>query len=311
MKINLSDIEKEFKNYGYIVDENTIYAVYTALMLEKPLLIDGPAGTGKTEIAKVLSNIFNAKLIRLQCYEGIDFSKVLYEVDYAKKLFRQVLFQGIGGSKIDALLKGNKFTDVVEQLENEMGINGEEFIIERPVYEAINPNNKETKVLLIDEIDKADSEVENMLLETLSDFSISIPEVGTIECDKKNKPIVVLTSNAERELSEALRRRCVYLRLDYPSVNTEMEILKSKANVSDEFAKSVAELIFNIRKKVKLRQKPSIAESIEWANTLFNFLGVKEVNSLFLNEIKNSLCVLSKNHKDIEKISVFLEEELS
>lgn len=311
MKLTLMQIENEFKRQNYIANENILYAVFTALALDKPLLVDGPAGVGKTELAKVLSKITDAKLIRLQCYEGIDYTKVLYEIDYAKKLLRQVLVQGMPHENMVINSGGKSISEIAIELEKEMGLNGKEFIIERPVYEAINPENKYKKVLLIDEIDKADEEVENMLLETLSDFQMSIPEVGTVECDKDNKPIVVLTSNNKREISEALRRRCIYLYIDYPSVDTEMKILTTKANVSEEFAKEIAKLVSTIRTGLDLRQNPSIAESIEWANILFNHLEVKELSKQFLRDIKYSLNTLSKNHKDMEKIGAFLDKNIN
>ena len=309
-KMSLDELEREFKKQNYIAGDNILYAVYTALCLEKPILVDGPAGVGKTELAKTLSKIFDAKLIRLQCYEGIDASKALYEVDYAKKLQRQVLFQGVAQGDIARIINGRAFHEVAVELENEIGLNGKEYIIERPIYESINPDNKYKKVTLIDEIDKADMEVENMLLEPLSDYSLSIPELGIITCDLNNKPFFVLTSNNQREISEPLRRRCVYLYIDYPSIATEMEILISKANVSEQFAEDVAKLVSKIRSNLDLRQNPSIAESIEWANVLFNHLGVESITKKFLNEIKLSLSALSKNNKDLDKISTYLDSQV-
>ena len=309
-KMSLDELEREFKKQNYIAGDNILYAVYTALCLEKPILVDGPAGVGKTELAKTLSKIFDAKLIRLQCYEGIDASKALYEVDYAKKLQRQVLFQGVAQGDIARIINGRAFHEVAVELENEIGLNGKEYIIERPIYESINPDNKYKKVTLIDEIDKADMEVENMLLEPLSDYSLSIPELGIITCDLNNKPFFVLTSNNQREISEPLRRRCVYLYIDYPSIATEMEILISKANVSEQFAEDVATLVSKIRSNLDLRQNPSIAESIEWANVLFNHLGVESITKKFLNEIKLSLSALSKNNKDLDKISTYLDSQV-
>lgn len=309
-KMTLDELEREFKKQNYIAGDNILYAVYTALCLEKPILVDGPAGVGKTELAKTLSKIFDAKLIRLQCYEGIDASKALYEVDYAKKLQRQVLFQGVAQGDITRIINGRAFHEVAVELENEIGLNGKEYIIERPIYESINPDNKYKKVTLIDEIDKADMEVENMLLEPLSDYSLSIPELGIITCDLNNKPFFVLTSNNQREISEPLRRRCVYLYIDYPSIATEMEILISKANVSEQFAEDVAKLVSKIRSNLDLRQNPSIAESIEWANVLFNHLGVESITKKFLNEIKLSLSALSKNNKDLDKISTYLDSQV-
>lgn len=317
MKITLNEITKALEAENYIADESVVYAVYTALTLEVPLLLEGEAGTGKTALAVALKGLIekhfndkNTELIRLQCYEGIDYTKVLYDVDYAKKLLRQTLYQGVAQKDIQAMLQGRKFKDAVHDLESDMCTEGEEFIIERPVLRAINPKISHKKVLLIDEIDKADSEVENLLLEALGEYSLTIPSIGTIAADKDNKPIVVLTSNSVRELSEPLRRRCVYLYIDYASVETEMKILMTKANVEESFARSVSQLVRDIRQCLDLRKNPSIAESIQWADMLFNHLGVTEISSKYLRELQMSLNVLGKNKKDIDKMSVFLESEV-
>lgn len=302
MKVKYSpkEIRDMLEKEGYITNDDVIYAVFTALSLEKSLLIDGPAGVGKTELAKVMSKILESELIRLQCYEGIDASKVLYEINYPK----QLLYQNILKTNIDSLINGKSFDEAISIIDEKTAFYGEEFILERPVLKAISPKNKIKKTLLIDEVDKTDSEVEAMLLEALSDYSVSIHEYKTIHSDIDNRPFIVLTSNNQRELSEALKRRCVYLYIDYPSVENEAKILQEKANVSYDFAMSLSKIISNIR-NYNLKQKPSIAESIEWCNVLYNHLNITDLNNLTLKqktELEYSIRVLLKNERDIAEI---------
>lgn len=307
-KYSPSDIKNMLEKEGYITSDEVVYAVFTALSLEKSLLIDGPAGVGKTELAKVMSKILESDLIRLQCYEGIDSSKVLYEMNYPK----QLLYQNILKSNIDSLIIDKDFEDAVKVIEDKTSFYDENFILERPVLKAINPNNKRPITLLIDEVDKTDSEVEAMLLEPLSDYSISIHEYKTIVCREDNRPFVVLTSNNQRELSEALKRRCVYLYIDYPSMENEAKILEKKAKVSYDFALSLSKVVSNIR-SYNLKQKPSIAESIEWCNVLYNHLNIDDLNSLTLEQkttLEFSLRVLLKNERDIEEIKNKIKEIL-
>lgn len=306
MNYTVEQLDKLFKEQKYISNKFLNYAVFTGLTLKKPILVDGPAGVGKTELAKVLAKITNSELIRLQCYEGIDYSKVLYEIDYAK----QLSYQNILRSQLDEELKGLSFKKAIEKVNNEKFFYTEEFIIKRPVLKAIDPNSTNPKVLLIDEIDKTDAEVEAMLLEPLSDYSISIPEFGTITAKEDNKPIVVLTSNNSRELSEPLRRRCVYIYIDYPSIEVEKQIISAKSNVDLDFAQQVAEFMNNLRENVNLRQVPSIAESIEWAKLLHHYMGINELSLENWESLGNSFSVLIKKQKDVEKIKSFAQTNL-
>lgn len=306
MEIKLEELKTLFQKEKYIINDNILYAVFTALKLGKPLLVEGPPGVGKTELAKVLAKIFDSKLIRLQCFEGIDSSKLIYDIDYPK----QLLYQNILKNKIDDLLQDKSFEESINIIENETNFYGENFIIERPILESINPKNNYKKVLLLDEIDKTDYEFEAMLLETLSDYSVSIPEFGTIKCDENNKPIIILTSNNKRELSDAMKRRCIYLYIDYPSIELEKEIISSKCNVNTNVAESFAIFINKIRNNLDLKKNPSIAESIEWVQTIIQVFEVNSLENIEDNLLKNSLNILLKNQYDIKKVVENLKEIL-
>lgn len=304
MDISIETLKKELEKYNYIAENNIIYAVYTALQLEKPLLIDGPAGVGKTELAKVIAKIFNAELIRLQCYEGIDASKVIYDINYPK----QLLYQNFLNSNITKEIQDKSFDESVEILDKNTNFYGERFLIERPLLKCINPKNDYKKVLLIDEIDKTDSEIEHMLLEPLSDYSLSIPEFGTIECDPNNKPIIILTSNNNRELSEPLKRRCIYLNINYPSIEVESKIVSLKCNVELDYARDFIENLNKIKNEIELRQIPSIAETIEWIKILHDYLKVDKFSNENLKIITSTLNTLFKNKNDIENVYNYLNE---
>ncbi|RKZ09920.1 MoxR family ATPase [Candidatus Fermentibacteria bacterium] len=266
----------DFARRGYITDSHVCDTVNIALALEKPLLVEGDAGVGKTELAKVLAAHFKLPLIRLQCYEGLDEAKALYEWDYQKQLLR------IQANKIDA----KNWEDIQEN------IFSDSFLLERPLLRSL----KEKSVLLIDEIDKVDEEFEAFLLEILSDFQVSIPELGTIQAIET--PIVVLTSNAYRELSDALKRRCIYLHIDYPTRKTESHILmKTIDDLDEKLAKQVAEAVSKIREQ-DIEKKPSISESIDWAKDLL----VMGKDSLNKNTIKDTLNVILKTKRDMEHI---------
>lgn len=273
-------VASSLRETGYLADEEIATAVFVADAIGKPLLIEGPAGVGKTELAKSISQARNSRLIRLQCYEGLDESKALYEWNYRKQLLR---------------IQSDPSRDWSNTEED---IFSEDYLLARPLLEAIRQT--EPVLLLIDEVDRLDLEAEALMLEVLSDWQVSIPEFGVIRAEKR--PWVALTSNATRELSEALKRRCVFLALTYPTVEREKEILTMKVpDISHEFAERLAEVIRAVR-NLDLKKSPSIAESIDWAKTLIA-LGR---NSLEDKDINETLGVLLKHSVDIDKAKTAL-----
>lgn len=248
MKMTMTELRSGFEKSGYICDEKTALTVYLALDLQKPLLIEGAPGVGKTEMGKVLAAILNTNLIRLQCYEGLDETKALYEWNYQKQLLR---------------IQMNR--DLEDREMNEDELFSDQYLLERPLLKAIRSEHQ--SVLLIDEVDKCDPEFEAFLFEVLSDFQVSIPELGTIPA--REIPVVVLTSNNERELSDGLKRRCLYLYLDFPEVEKEVQIIKARiSGVADRLAWETARVVAHLRKQADLRKKPSIAETLDWARAL-------------------------------------------
>ena len=246
---NIQDIQAGLGRQGYIAGDEIATVLFLAGGLDKPVLAEGPAGVGKTELAKALAAATDAELIRLQCYEGLDEARALYEWNYKKQLLRIQAAQGSGGADWDTV-----HDDIF----------GEEFLLARPLLTAIRRTGP--TVLLVDETDKADVEVEGLLLEVLSDFQVTIPELGTVQATRR--PMVVLTSNATRELSEALKRRCLYLALDYPSAEREREIVLSRV---PDLAPGLAEqLVRTVRamRAMELKKSPSISETLDWAQTL-------------------------------------------
>ncbi len=248
MTMPLAELRKSFEQIGYICDENTVLTVFLALELQKPLLIEGAPGVGKTEMGKVLAEIMNTELIRLQCYEGLDETKALYEWNYQRQLLRIQMNRALEQEQI-----------------NEEDLFSDQYLLERPLLKAIRC--EKTAVLLIDEVDKCDPEFEAFLFEVLSDFQVSIPELGTIPA--KQIPVVVLTSNNERELSDGLKRRCLYLYLDFPDVEKEVRIIRAKVpGIAERLAWETARVVALLRRQPDLRKKPSIAETLDWARAL-------------------------------------------
>jgi MoxR-like ATPase len=255
-----ADARERLAAVGYLTDAATATTVYLAGALERALLVEGPAGVGKTELAKAVSASTGAELIRLQCYEGLDEARALYEWNYKKQLLR-----------IQASAAANAGDVAWEQTHDD--IFTEEFLLTRPLLRAIRRDGP--TVLLVDEIDKTDVEVEALLLEVLSDFQVTIPEMGTVEASRR--PFVVLTSNANRELSEALKRRCLYLHLDYPTPERERDILLERVpGLRRDLAEQVARAAATLR-ALELRKSPSLAESIDWARTLLA-LGIDDLD---------------------------------
>src|SRR4051794_13007450 len=268
---------KRLRDADYLADTNISGVVFLADRLGKPVLVEGPAGVGKTELAKAVAMSTGARLIRLQCYEGLDESKAIYEWNYKKQLLR-----------IQADREHERDWETVEA-----DIFSEPFLLTRPLLEAIRTD--EPVVLLIDEVDRVEIETEALLLEVLSDFQVSIPELGTIE--GKQRPLVFLTSNNTRELSEALKRRCLYLHIDYPDIDREKEIVRVRVpEIDGALAEQVARVVNSIR-QIDLKKAPSISETIDWARTLL-YLGRSEINPEVLGE---TLHVLLKYQADIAK----------
>src|SRR5262245_49176497 len=274
---SVDDVVERLRTVDYLADPNIAGVVYLADRLEKPILVEGPAGVGKTELAKALGDVTGARLIRLQCYEGLDESKALYEWNYKKQLLR---------------IQADREHET-SWAEVESDIFSEPFLLTRPLLEAIRA--EEPIVLLIDEVDRVEIETEALLLEVLSDFQVSIPELGTIA--GKQRPLVVMTSNNTRELSEALKRRCLYLHLDYPDLEREKDIVRVRVpEVDDELAEQVARVVRSVR-QLELKKAPSISETIDWARTLL-YLGMNEIDPEVIGE---TLHVLLKYQSDIAK----------
>jgi MoxR-like ATPase len=283
---SVDETRERLAGVGYLADESASLVSFLAGQLGKPVLVEGPAGVGKTELAKALSRATGRKLIRLQCYEGLDEAKALYEWNYRKQLLR-----------IQTEAADTGWQTVQDD------IFGEEFLLTRPLLQAIAED--QPVVLLIDEIDKTDQEFEAMLLEILSDFQVSIPELGVIEA--KSRPLVLLTSNNTRELTEALKRRCLYLWLDYPAVERELEIVRLHVpDVDDSVARKLVDVVHMVR-NLDLKKPPSIAESIDWARALV-LLGADDIDrSVF----ERTLSIIVKHRTDLdlvaERVGVKLE----
>jgi MoxR-like ATPase len=276
------NITQEFVREGlararYITNQRVELAIYLGLTLEKPLLIEGPAGAGKTEIAKVLAEMLGTELVRLQCYEGLDEARALYEWNYQRQILRIQADRASDRSWDD--VSGHVFS--------------REFLLERPLLKAVSARSK--LVLLIDEVDKADEEFEAFLLEVLSDFQVTVPELGTIRAEQR--PVVVLTSNRTREPGEALKRRCLHLYVDFPGPEKEAEIIRLKVpDLDDRLSRHVTHFVAGIR-KLDLKKSPSIAEVLDWARALCT-LGIKELDAA---TAKRTLNIILKHEEDIHK----------
>ena len=281
---SVQSVRDGLKDVNYLADDGIAGVVFLAERLGKPILVEGPAGTGKTQLAKSVAELIGAKLIRLQCYEGLDESKALYEWNYKKQLLR-----------IQADRNSDAWSDIHDD------IFGSEFLLTRPLLEAIT--SKEPVVLLIDEVDRVEVETEALLLEILSEYQVSIPELGTITATQI--PLVFLTSNNTRELSEALKRRCLFLHVDYPQMEREKEIVLTKVpGVTEMLADQIARIVRSIR-QIDLKKAPSVSETIDWARTLV-LIGLDSVNA---EQAKETLHVLLKYQSDIAKAAKELSDD--
>jgi len=274
----VEDLADILLDQNYLADRGLATATYLALCLGRPLLLEGEAGVGKTELAKALASAFGLQLIRLQCYEGIDANQALYEWDYT----RQLLY--VRTLTEQALQDKTAIDDIF----------GPRFLVERPLLKAIKAGDR--AVLLVDEIDRADDEFEAFLLEVLSDFQVTIPELGTVKC--KRPPVVVLTSNRTRELHDALKRRCLFHWIDYPKLEREVEIVRARApEVPEELARQVSKAVQNLR-KMDLQKRPGVAETLDWARAL-DFLGAERMDA---NVTTATLGSVLKDRDDIDQV---------
>ena len=279
--LSIDELQNTLREELYVADRGLAMSIYLALKLKRPLFLEGEAGVGKTEVAKVLASALDTDLIRLQCYEGLDVSQAVYEWNYSRQLLQIRLLEASGS---------------VDRDQVERDLFSDEFLIKRPLLQALDSGRDRPPVLLIDELDRADEEFEGYLLEVLSDFQITIPEIGTYEADEP--PVVVITSNRTREIHDALKRRCLYYWIDYPDLQKEMQIVTSKVpGASKKLAGQVTAFVQELR-GAELYKVPGVAETLDWTAALVS-LNEKELNP---EVIDDTLGIMLKYHEDIEAV---------
>ena len=279
MKIkSIEELQAQLRDKLYIADRGLATAIYLALKLERPLFLEGEAGVGKTEIAKVLTELLDTELIRLQCYEGLDVNQAVYEWNYTRQMMHIRLAESRG-----------------EKLE-EKDLFGSEFLLKRPLLNAIDASAKKAPVLLIDEVDRSDEEFEAYLLELLSDFQVTIPEIGTFEA--KRRPVVVVTSNRTREVHDALKRRCLYFWIDYPTFQKELEIVRAKLPEASERLSSQVTLFVQELRRMELYKVPGVAETLDWITALLAL----DKEALDESVVQDTLGALLKYRDDVDKV---------
>lgn len=284
--VSLEQVQGLLAAQGYITEKPIVLSMFLSMRLGKPLLVEGPAGVGKTEIAKVMAKALDTDLIRLQCYEGLDANHALYEWNYQQQLLYLKLEEGLS----------------IDLAEREKNIFSEKFLLKRPLLQAIT--HHKAPVLLIDEIDRADEEFESFLLEVLSDWQITIPEIGTISAT--HRPYVIVTSNRVRELSEALRRRCLYLYIDYPDFEKELQIVRSKVpEIDAKLGEQICAFMRELR-QLRLDKVPGVAETLDWAMALANL----HVDHLDKETVESTLGIILKDWQDIRHTQMSLSELL-
>jgi MoxR-like ATPase len=288
---SVEQVTERFRRQGYIVDKRLATMVFLTTRLEKPVLIEGPAGVGKTQLAKSLAETTGRRLVRLQCYEGLDASQALYEWDYGKQLLYTQLLKDKTSNVLDDVQDPGDALPKLKAYESLFF--SEHFLAERPIFEAIR--SEEPCVLLIDEIDRADEQLEALLLEVLAELQVSVPELGTFSA--RTTPYVIITSNNTRDLSPALKRRCLHLSLTYPSAERELEILRLKVpGISEDLSRQIVEMVRSLR-SLDLRKAPSISEALDWAKAL----AVLNAQSLDRELVEETLMLLLKYDRDVER----------
>ncbi len=285
---SIDEVMQALQTHNYIAERGLATAIFLALKLQKPLFLEGEAGVGKTEVAKVLASIRDAELIRMQCYEGLDINTAVYEWNYTRQMLQIRLLEAQGAATNEALRE----------------IFSPEFLIKRPLLQAIEDSRDAPPVLLIDELDRADEEFEAFLLELLSDWQVTVPEVGTLKA--AHPPIVVLTSNRTREIHDALKRRCIYYWIDYPSLDKELRIVQAKVpGVDENLARKIVTFVQDLR-KIELYKVPGVAETIDWAAALTAL----NQNDLEAQTVDDTLGVILKYQDDVQKVQGAVVREL-